>query len=80
MDLRAYYQKIRETEEKLVDQFPVVVSCETQDGGRNGVCTEVSRSLAAKMLVEGAVREATADELRNFRKALADAKGAAEDA
>jgi len=80
MDLRAYYQKIRETESRLVEQFPVVVSCATQDGGKTGVCTEVSRSLAAKMLVEGVVREANADELRAFRKAQAEAKRAADEA
>ncbi|MDR3700218.1 MAG: hypothetical protein P4L56_11315 [Candidatus Sulfopaludibacter sp.] len=80
MDLRAYYQKIRDTESKLVEQFPLLVSCQTEDGGKTGVCTEVSRSLAAKMLVEGTAREATADELRTFRRAQAEAKRAAEEA
>ncbi len=80
MDLRAYYQKIRDAESRLVDQFPVLASCQTQDGGKTGVCTEVSRSLAARMLVEGTAREATADELRAFRRAQAEAKRAAEEA
>jgi hypothetical protein len=79
MDLRAYYQKIRDTESRLVEQFPVLVSCQTQDGGKTGVCTEVSRSLAAKMLVEGTAREANAEELRAFRRAQAEAKRAAEE-
>jgi hypothetical protein len=80
MDLRAYYQKIRDTEARLVDQFPVVVSCETQDGGKVGVCTEVSRAIAAKMLVEGTAREATTEETRAFRKGQAEAKRAADEA
>ncbi|HWC99466.1 MAG TPA: hypothetical protein VG456_22055 [Candidatus Sulfopaludibacter sp.] len=80
MDLRAYYQKIRETEAKLTDAFPVVVGCDPQNSGKPGVCTEVSRSLAAKMLAEGTVREATADEAKAFRKAQADARRAVEEA
>ncbi len=80
MDLRAYYQKIRETEAKMTEPFAIVVSCQTQDGGKHGVCTEVSRSLAAKMLVDGTVREATPDEIRAFRKVHADARRAAEEA
>jgi hypothetical protein len=80
MDLRAYYQKIRETEGRFVDEFPVLVSCQTQDGGKAGVCTEVSRALAAKMLVEGMAREATPDELRSFRRAQAEAKRMADEA
>ncbi len=80
MDLRAYYQKIREREARFVDEFPVLVSCQTQDGGKPGVCTEVSRSLGAKMLVEGTAREATPEELRSFRKSQADAKRLADEA
>ncbi len=80
MDLRAYYQKIRDTESKLADPFPVVVSCQTQDGGKTGICTEVSRSLAAKLLVEGTVREASPDEQRTFRRSQAEARRAAGEA
>ncbi|SPE39705.1 conserved hypothetical protein [Candidatus Sulfopaludibacter sp. SbA3] len=80
MDLRVYYQKIRDTESRILDQFPVVVSRETQDGGKVGVCTEVSRAIAAKMLVEGTVREATSEEARVFRKAHVEAKRALEEA
>lgn len=77
MDLKVYYQKIRETESALTDRFPVIVSCETQDGGQFGVCTEVSRPLAAKMLVEGTARQATAEESVAFRQAQAEARRAA---
>lgn len=80
MDLRAYYQKIRDAEGSIVEQFPVVVSCETQDGGKTGVCTEVTRALAAKMFVEGTARAATTEELTAFRRAQADARRAADEA
>lgn len=80
MDLRGYYQKIRETESALTEVFVVLVSCETPDGGKGGVCTEVPRSLAAKMVVDGTARRATAEEARVFRKTLADAKRAFDEA
>ena len=73
MDLRAYYQKIREIENKIIDPFPVVVGIDPHNVGKPGVCTEVSRSLAAKMLAEGTAREATPEETKAFRKAQADA-------
>jgi hypothetical protein len=77
MDLRAYYQKIRETENRITETFPVVMSREGE-GGKRGICTEVSRALAAKMLVEGSAREATAEEVKAFRKSQADARRLAE--
>ena len=33
MDLRAYYQKIREIETRIEEAFAIVVSLETGDGG-----------------------------------------------
>ena len=74
MDLQIYYKKIRETEENLRDTAVVVVSLETPDGGREGVRTEVPRRIAAKMLVEGAARMATADEAREFQEQKVEAK------
>ena len=43
MDLRAYYQKIRDTEAEITEAFPMVVSLATADGGKEGVLTEVTR-------------------------------------
>jgi len=74
MDLKIYYQKIRETEAKVTEAFPVVVSQETQDGGKAGVSMEVPRSLAAKLFVEGTARPATAEEAKAFREKQAKAK------
>jgi len=74
MDLQVYFKKIRAVEESLKDPSAVVVSLETQDGGREGVRTEVPRRIAARMIVEGAARLATADEAREFREQNADAK------
>ena len=53
MDLRTYYRKIRETEQSLAEEFPLIVSIETSEGGKAGRVTEVSRAIAAKMLLDG---------------------------
>ena len=78
MDLQVYYQKIREMESKIVDEFPLVVSMDTSDGGKGGTKTEVARRLAAKLLVEGLARLASKEELKTYRDLLAEAKRLAE--
>ena len=78
MDLQMYYQKIREAETKIVDEFPLVVSVETADGGKSGAKTEVARRLAAKLLVEGMVRLASKDEVKAYREAIGEARRVAE--
>jgi len=67
MDLRAYFQKIRELEAKIAEEFPIVVSLDTPDGGKAGTHTGVTRALAAKMIVEGVARLATEVEAAAFR-------------
>jgi hypothetical protein len=74
MDLQVYYQKIREMEKTITEEFPLVVSVETSDGGKSGTKTEVARRLAAKLLVDGIVRLASKDELKAYRDVLAEAK------
>jgi hypothetical protein len=78
MDLQMYYQKIREMETKIADEFPLVVSMETADGGKGGTKTEVPRRLAAKLLVEGLARLASKEELKAYRETLAEGKRMAE--
>ena len=53
MDLRGYYQKIREVEAQIGEPCASVVSLATEDGGVAGVVTEVPRRVAAKMVVDG---------------------------
>jgi hypothetical protein len=80
MDLQVYYQKIREIEGKIADEFPLVVSVETGDGGKGGTKTEVPRRLAAKLVAEGLARLATKEEVKAYRDVLAEAKRTAEGA
>jgi|SRR5437879_5182748 len=80
MDVRVYYQKIREAEGRVADEFPIVLSLETTDGGRPGVLTEVSRRVAAKLLVDGQASLASRKEAEAFRASQADAKRTFEEA
>ncbi len=70
MDLKVYYRKIREIEAALETPDVIVVSVETPDGGRAGVCKEVTRRLAATLMVEGKARLATAEEAEAYRRQL----------
>lgn len=78
MDLKVYYQKIREVEQSFGDAYPVVVSQETPDGGTAGVKTEVPARVAARMIVEGHARPASAQETEEFRAQKAEAKRVAD--
>ncbi len=69
MDLRAFFQKLRKIEQGIVDPHVVVVSHETPDGGRPGQLAEVSRSNAARLILEGHAHLATAEESAEFRAA-----------
>ena len=78
MDLKVYYQKVRELESDLKRAFAVVVSLETADGGTAGVMTEVAVRLAAKMIVEGRARPASEDEEKDFLERKLEAKRVAD--
>jgi hypothetical protein len=80
MDLKLYYQKIRDMESNITEAFPIVVSNETENGCKAGVLTEVTPGIAAKMVVEGAARLATAQEAKTFRAVQAEAKRVADQA
>jgi len=76
--LRMFYQKLRKIEQEIADPHVVVVSNETPDGGRAGQKSEVSRNIAAKLLVEGKARLATAEESAEFRGVIDQALQVAE--
>jgi hypothetical protein len=78
MDLISYYKRIREAESKIPDEFPIIVSHATPEGGKAGHMTEATRRLAAKLVVEGAARLAEAGEAQKFRELRAEAKRSAD--
>jgi hypothetical protein len=69
MDLRVFFQKLRKIEQGIADPHVVVVSQETSDGGRAGQPAEVSRGNAARLILEGHARLASAEESAEFRAA-----------
>ncbi|HUA18312.1 MAG TPA: hypothetical protein VMB25_06170 [Bryobacteraceae bacterium] len=66
MDLKVFYQKLKKIEQEITEPHVVVVSEETPDGGRAGQKTEVSRRLAAKLLLEGRARLASPPESEEY--------------
>jgi hypothetical protein len=78
MDLKVFYQKVRQVEAGIEEPHVVVISHDTPDGGRAGVASEVKKTVAARMVVEGKARLATAEEAQAFREQTIAAKQAAE--
>nr|AEQ20625.1 hypothetical protein [uncultured bacterium CSLF43] len=74
MDLRAYYQELRQTMADIADEHVVVISNATSDGGKADVRTEVTRGIAARLVVERRARLATAEEAETYRSELREAK------
>lgn len=62
MDLKVFYQKLRNLEQEITGNHVVVVSLETPDGGKPGIRTEVTRENAARTIIEGRCRLATKSE------------------
>jgi hypothetical protein len=73
MDLKTYYQKIRDIAAKIPEVEVVVVSAETADGGKAGLRMEVPRHLAAKLLVDGRACLAVTEAAAAFRAEVAEA-------
>ena len=78
MDLKIYYSKIRSLQAAIEEEFPIVVSRETGDGGKAGMYTEVPRALAAKLIVDRVAELASAEEAKLFRTRQAEEKAKAD--
>src|SRR5712692_2139826 len=74
MDLKVYYRKLREIVKDLEEEFVVVSSLATPDGGVAGRLTEVTRELAARMVADGVAQIARKDEAEAFRQKLVEEK------
>jgi hypothetical protein len=66
VDVRQYFRKLREVEGSIQDQFACVTSLENPDGGKAGVVSEVTRELAAKLLVEGRAVLSSEPDIKDF--------------
>ena len=78
MDLKQYFRKIRDLEATLTEEYPIVVSRETSEGGKAGQIAEVSRANAARLIVDGRAALATDEQKRQYRDEQELAKQAAE--
>ena len=74
MDLTAFYEKIRAAAAEIAEPFPIVMSIATAAGGRDGTPIEVTRQVAAKMIVEGTAQIAKPAEARRFREQQTEAR------
>ena len=80
MDMRQFYQKIKEVEESIQTAEVVIVSNTTPDGGKAGVKSEVKRSVAARMVAEGHAHLAAKGEVALFHKEKEECYRRAQDA
>lgn len=78
MDVKQYFRRLRETEANISETYPLVMSLETEDGGKAGLITEVPRHIAAKMIVEGRAVLANEEEKAKYREQQAVAQRASE--
>jgi hypothetical protein len=74
MDLRQYYEKLKAIKNSIHDEFVVLVSRETPEGGKPGVFTEAPRALAARLMSEGRAELANEEQVAAFRESTAEAK------
>jgi hypothetical protein len=66
MNLRAYFQKIREVEKAIVQDVVYVASLAGDDGGVAGIISQVTRAIAAKLIVDQKSRLATDEEVEEL--------------
>ena len=76
MDLKAYYQKVRDAERAIEEEFPIVKSLAGEGAGRGGRLAEVSRAVAARMITDGLAELATVKERRELRARVETARKA----
>lgn len=67
MNLKDYYREITEQEDAIEEQFVLVISLATPNGGRAGVASEVNRVTAAKLVVDKIARLASPEEVKKLR-------------
>lgn len=68
MNVAQYYEKLRAVEGSLASGYVWITSEATRDGGVAGRTTEVSRATAARLIVQGIARLASAEEWEAARK------------
>lgn len=68
MNLRKYYESVKEARKKLPEPFAYVTSTSTPNGGVEGVVTEVETEIAARMIVDGVATPSSEEEISAFKE------------
>lgn len=80
MNLKRYYSEIREIEASLDGEHILMMSLDTEDGGRAGVVTEVPRYEAALMIKQQRGRVLSEEESAGYRLSTAERRVKANEA
>lgn len=67
MDLRVFYERIRQVEAAIQGDFAVVISRATPDGGKAGIRVELPRAAAARLVADAKADLASPEEAAQFR-------------
>lgn len=68
MDLKEYYREVAKIETSIKTPFAVIVSLPTANGGREGLVSEVARTVAARMVADKQARLADAKEIKAYQR------------
>ncbi|MBL8179946.1 MAG: hypothetical protein JNK48_35025 [Bryobacterales bacterium] len=66
MDVKQYFQRVRELAMQLPGEEVVIKSLPTPNGGKAGILTEVNRQTAAKQIIDGNAVLATEKESTEY--------------
>ncbi len=80
MDIRQYFKKIRDIEASIKEPYPLIVSADTEDGGKAGTIVEVSKEEAAKAIAEGRAVAASEQQKKDYFEQEARRRQSAEKA
>jgi hypothetical protein len=79
MNLRKYYEEVKQVREKLESEFVYLTTSETPNGGVEGRVFEVAADTAARMLVDRVARLSTEDEVAAYLVEAAKLRHAAQE-
>ena len=78
MNVKVFYQKVRELEAAITADYVVVASLATLDGGKAGVKSEVSRHAAARLIADSKATLATPEEAEEYYRIRNEERARAE--
>jgi hypothetical protein len=68
MDVKEYFRQLNKKEKEIQADHVLVKSRETEDGGRPGIISEVSRRNACRLILEGRAELLSDEEAEQWRE------------